>query len=119
MRRGHARPMVQTKGGAAAPGRDSHGLILLWDHLAREVNLYVLFMHTWSAMGYAVSPEVINELLAFQGDLLKARGRPEAIAALAVREEGVFNLMVKEIKRFKEESEEFFPSAKMKFDPCF
>ncbi len=91
----------------------------LWDLMAREVNLYALFIHTWSAMGFAVSPELVNELLAFQSELIKARESPEATGGLARREEGLFNLLVKEIQRFREENQEFFPAAKMKFDPCF
>lgn len=99
--------------------RDESSLLLLWDHLTREVNIYALFMQTWSAMGFNVSPELINELLSFQSDLIKARGRPEALAPLLKREEALFSQMVKEINRFREDTEEFFPAGKMKFEPCF
>jgi hypothetical protein len=100
--------------------------------LAREVNTYVLFMHTWSAMGYMVSPELIGSLLELQDRIVNVRRSLTSLAAdagleslsepvrdIAGREETVFLAMMEEIKKFKDETEGLFPAFKLNFDPCF
>ena len=104
-----------------------------WLHiLAREVNTHVLFMHTWSAMGFVVSPELIASLLELQDRILEVRKDlrslgPDAgldplaasVREIADREEAVFRAMMEEIKKFKDETEDLFPAFKLNFDPCF
>ncbi|MFQ6013106.1 MAG: hypothetical protein ACE5LS_05630 [Thermoplasmata archaeon] len=100
--------------------------------LAREVNTYVLFMHTWSAMGFVVSPELIGSLLDLQDRILAVRKALTSLGAragldslsdsvqdIADREERVFRSMMEEIKKFKDETEDLFPAFKLNFDPCF
>jgi hypothetical protein len=112
-----------TSGSVAGLPRDEEGTRFLLSVLTREVNLYVLFIHTWNAMGYAVGPDVLSELLALQGEVLQAgkhlQGGAADLEGLVKREEGVFRALMAEILRFKEDSEGFFPAIKMKFDPCF
>ncbi|MFQ5919621.1 MAG: hypothetical protein ACE5I4_06200, partial [Thermoplasmata archaeon] len=99
---------------------------------AREVNTYVLFMHTWSAMGFVVSPELIGSLLELQDRIVDVRrtltsledgagldSLSDSIRDIAGREESVFHAMMEEIKKFKEETEDLFPAFKLNFDPCF
>lgn len=99
---------------------------LLASLLAREVNLYVLFLHTWSAMGFVVNPGVIADLLGLQEGVVAAiRAIDEGgdhrkpLAEVLGQEEAIFRRLMEEIKGFKEETEDFFPSLKLKFDPCF
>jgi hypothetical protein len=97
--------------------------------LAREINIYVLFLQTWSAMGFLVSPELVSSLLELQQKVMEARPRvmeantiqdlQEDLLYIATREEEVFNRMMEEIKKFKEETEDVFPALKLNFDPCF
>jgi hypothetical protein len=98
--------------------------------LAREVNTYVLFLQTWSAMGFLVSPELVASLLELQGKVLEARSQlsgegrrvkdlKEVLLDIASREDQVFRKMMEEIKKFKEETEDVFPALKLNFDPCF
>ncbi|MFQ5987028.1 MAG: hypothetical protein ACE5KQ_06685, partial [Thermoplasmata archaeon] len=85
--------------------------------LAREVNTYVLFMHTWSAMGFVVSPELIGSLLELQDEIMGTRRDLTSLGAdaglgslsgslhdIADREETVFRAMMEEIKKFKDET---------------
>ncbi len=100
--------------------------------LAREVNTYVLFMHTWSAMGFVVSPGLVGSLLELQARVVGVRKnlaslRPsagldslsESVRDIADREETVFGAMMEEIKQFKDETEDIFRGFDMNFDPCF
>ena len=100
--------------------------------LAREVNTHVLFMHTWSAMGFVVSPELIGSLLELQGRIVEVRGNlaalevnagldslTESVQDIAGREETVFVAMMEQIKKFKEDTEDLFPAFQLNFDPCF
>ena len=100
--------------------------------LAREVNTYVLFMHTWSAMGFVVSPELVGSLLELQDRIVRVRKDLESLKAsagldslsesvrnIADREETVFRAMMEEIKQFKDATEDLFPGFNMNFDPCF
>ncbi len=100
--------------------------------LAREVNTYVLFMHTWSAMGFVVSPGLIASLLELQDQIMGTRrdltsqgtkadldNLSEPLRDIAHREETVFRAMMEEIKKFKDETEDLFPAFKLNFDPCF
>jgi hypothetical protein len=100
--------------------------------LAREVNTYVLFMHTWSAMGFVVSPELVGSLLELQGRIVGVRrdlvsleagtgldSLSDSVRDIADREETVFRAMMEEIKQFKDETEDLFPGFNMNFDPCF
>lgn len=100
--------------------------------LAREVNTYVLFMHTWSAMGFVVSPGLVGSLLELQDQIvgtrkdLTAQGADadldslsEPLRDIADHEETVFRAMMEEIKKFKDETEDLFPAFKLNFDPCF
>lgn len=99
--------------------------------LAREVNTYVLFLQTWSAMGFVMSPDLVASLLELQAQVvevreeLAARGEEgleplrETLRGVADREESAYRSMMDEIKRFKEETEELFPAFKLNFDPCF
>ncbi len=100
--------------------------------LAREVNTYVLFMHTWSAMGYVVSPGLVGSLLELQDrivgvrkDLASLEARADldslsdSVRDIADREETVFRAMMEEIRQFKDETEDLFPGFTMNFDPCF
>lgn len=99
---------------------------LLAGLLAREVNLYVLFLHTWAAMGFAVDPGAVADILELQEGVVAAMraldeggDHREPLADVLAREEGVFRRLMEEIKGFKEQTEELFPSLKLKFDPCF
>lgn len=100
--------------------------------LAREINTYVLFLQTWSAMGFLVNPEVVNSLLEFQSRVMEARSELKALnqgvgiedmrdvlTDIANQEEEMFGKMMDEIRRFKEETEDLFPAMKLNFDPCF
>ncbi len=100
--------------------------------LAREINTFVLFLQTWSAMGFLVDPGVVSSLVELQSKIIEARSRLRAATAdedfeemraalkdIALREEETYRDMMQEIKRFKEESEDIFPALKMNFDPCF
>ncbi len=100
--------------------------------LAREVNTYVLFMHTWSAMGFVVSPGLVGSLLELQARVMGVRKDLGSLKAgdgldsllgsvrdIANREETVFGAMMEEIKQFKDETEDIFRGFDMNFDPCF
>lgn len=97
--------------------------------LAREVNTFVLFLQTWSAMGFLINPEVTGALVGLQTKVVEARaalGKGEGaslgtaeLEAIAAEEEAVYRQLTEEIKRFKEESEGIFPAFKLNFDPCF
>ncbi len=100
--------------------------------LAREINTYVLFMHTWSAMGFVVGPELIGSLLELQDRIVGVRkdlasleasadlnSLSEPVRDIADREETVFRAMMEEIRQFKDETEDLFPAFKLNFDPCF
>ena len=100
--------------------------------LAREVNTYVLFMHTWSAMGFVVSPGLVGSLLELQARVVGVRKDLASLKAgdgldslldsardIADREETVFGAMMEEIKQFKDETEDIFQGFDMNFDPCF
>lgn len=97
--------------------------------LAREINIYVLFLQTWSAMGFLVSPDLVASLLELQRKVVEVK--PKLMEAnslgslqaeledIAQREQEVFNKMMEEIKSFKEETEDLFPALSLNFDPCF
>ncbi len=100
--------------------------------LAREVNTYVLFMHTWSAMGFVVSPGLVGSLLELQARVMGVRkdlgslkagdgldSLLDSVREIANREETVFGAMMEEIKQFKDETEDIFRGFDMNFDPCF
>ena len=100
--------------------------------LAREVNTYVLFMHTWSAMGFVVSPGLVGSLLELQAQVVGVRkdlaslkasdsldSLSDSVRDIADREETVFGAMMEEIKQFKDETEDIFQGFDMNFDPCF
>lgn len=100
--------------------------------LAREVNTYVLFMHTWSAMGFVVSPGLVGSLLELQARVVGVRkdlaplkagdgldSLLDSVRDIADREETVFGAMMEEIKQFKDETEDIFRGFDMNFDPCF
>lgn len=100
--------------------------------LAREVNTYVLFMHTWSAMGFVVSPGLVGSLLELQARVMGVRkdlgslkagdgldSLLDSVRDIANREETVFGAMMEEIKQFKDETEDIFRGFDMNFDPCF
>ncbi len=100
--------------------------------LAREVNTYVLFMHTWSAMGFVVSPGLVGSLLELQARVMGVRKDLGSLKAgdgldsllgsvrdIANREETVVGAMMEEIKQFKDETEDIFRGFDMNFDPCF
>ncbi len=100
--------------------------------LAREVNTYVLFMHTWSAMGFVVSPGLVGSLLELQARVVGVRkdlaslkagdsldSLSDSVRDIADREETVFGAMMEEIKQFKDETEDIFRGFDMNFDPCF
>ena len=100
--------------------------------LAREVNTYVLFMHTWSAMGFVVSPGLVGSLLELQARVMGVRkdlgslkagdgldSLLDSVRDIANREETVFGAMMEEIKQFKDETEDIFRGFDINFDPCF
>ncbi len=100
--------------------------------LAREINTFVLFLQTWSAMGFRINPEVASSLVELQSKIMEARSGLRGIAPeripdefrerlkiIASHEERVYSQLTEEIKRFKEESEGIFPAFKLNFDPCF
>ncbi|MEE8232088.1 MAG: hypothetical protein V3R46_02060 [Thermoplasmata archaeon] len=100
--------------------------------LAREVNTYVLFMHTWSAMGFVVSPGLVGSLLELQARVMGVRkdlgslkagdgldSLLDSVREIANREETVFGAMMEEIKQFKDETEDIFRGFDINFDPCF
>ncbi len=100
--------------------------------LAREVNTYVLFMHTWSAMGFVVSPGLVGSLLELQARVMGVRkdlgslkagdgldSLLDSVREIANREETVVGAMMEEIKQFKDETEDIFRGFDINFDPCF
>ncbi len=100
--------------------------------LVREINTFVLFLQTWSAMGFVVAPPVAASLIELQTKVMDARaslGREgrnrvsgrlrDRLLEIASQEEGVYRQLTEEIRRFKEESEGIFPAFKLNFDPCF
>ncbi|MCJ2520321.1 MAG: hypothetical protein LN412_05155 [Candidatus Thermoplasmatota archaeon] len=100
--------------------------------LAREINTFVLFLQTWGAMGFMIDPGVVSSLLELQSKILEVRSRlgmidqgktleklRDSLTDIASHEETVYRQLTDEIKRFKEESEDIFPSSKLNFDPCF
>ncbi len=100
--------------------------------LTREINTFVLFLQTWSALGFMIDPAVASSLIELQTKVIDARSalgdEPqdrmtdellERLKDIASHEETVYRQLTEEIKRFKEESEGIFPAFKLNFDPCF
>lgn len=99
--------------------------------LAREVNTYALLLHTWSAMGFVVSPQTTEALLGFQVKVEDARKTlakgggddlgdlMDRLNALADEEVALYRTLADEIERFREETEELLPASRLNFDPCF
>lgn len=97
--------------------------------LTREINTFVLFLQTWSAIGFAVAPELASSIVDLQSKVMELRSRisgrrelkglADGISEVASQEAEVYGKLTEEIKRFKEESEGIFPAFKLNFDPCF
>lgn len=100
--------------------------------LTREINTFVLFLQTWSALGFMINPGVASSLVELQTKVMDTRsglveeaqermtdGLLERLKDIASHEERVYRQLTEEIKRFKEESEGIFPAFKLNFDPCF